>query len=99
MSMKFYVSAENGMVWVDDVGCKIYNFHSSSACRGPCPVHNPSYHHMRDWPIVWRQDRGIFERLCEHGVGHPDPDSMYVKMEFEAVGDDGVHGCDGCCNG
>lgn len=30
------------------------------------------------------------ERICPHGVGHPDPDCMYAKR-------DTVHGCDGCC--
>jgi hypothetical protein len=29
------------------------------------------------------------ERICDHGVGHPDPD--------EFMADVWVHGCDGCC--
>lgn len=45
----------------------------------------------------WRSDRGIMERICRHGVGHPDPDDPALK------GKDGwaeaVHGCDGCCSG
>lgn len=28
------------------------------------------------------------ERICPHGVGHPDPDD---------TNPDTVHGCDGCC--
>lgn len=45
---------------------------------------------------------GLTERLCVHGIGHPDPDSV----EFLASKEDdpadarwgwGVHGCDGCC--
>jgi hypothetical protein len=53
---------------------------------------------MRGWEVVWRADRGILERVCAHGVGHPDPDQFsYWKangMEAEAV-----HGCCGCCTG
>lgn len=42
---------------------------------------------MLEWPLNWRGDRGLIERRCPHGIGHPDPDT---------VGDT-VHGCDGCC--
>ena len=56
-----------------------------------CPVHNPSNHHMRKWPLNYRQDRGITERICPCGVGHPDPDCYLAKR------DGGVHGCCGCC--
>ena len=43
----------------------------------------------------WRFDRSIMERVCPHGVGHPDPDDL----SFRAIhGDqDATHGCDGCC--
>ena len=39
-----------------------------------------------------------FERICEHGVGHPDPDSLEF---FRSIGvtSMGIHGCDGCCRG
>lgn len=74
--------------------------HDAMACAGRgCALHNPSDHHMRDWDIVVREDKGsLFERICSHGVGHPDPDSLAY---FIANGDDwmGVHGCDGCCHG
>ena len=74
----------------------LVNVHGADQCVGHCPIHNPRDHHMRDWELVWRGDRGIFERTCPHGVGHPDPDSIYYAMEF-GNGDTGVHGCDGCC--
>jgi hypothetical protein len=45
---------------------------------------------MKTWPLHWRYDRGILERICPHGVGHPDPDD-------KASASDGIHGCDGCC--
>jgi len=67
--------------------------HSPSACAGdPCPVHNVSDHHMRDWPQHYRNDRGITERICPHGIGHPDPDDRCCRTPYG-----GVHGCDGCC--
>lgn len=71
--------------------------HPPSACDGKgCVVHHPSDHHMRGWRLNWRDDRGIMERLCPHGVGHPDPDDLAYRL---SVGDgDGVHGCDGCCH-
>lgn len=71
--------------------------HSPQLCAGDfCVVHNPSQHHMRSWPLNWRDDTGIFERLCTHGIGHPDPDQLpyFKKSGLEALA---VHGCDGCC--
>lgn len=50
-----------------------------------CPFDLP-----KGWSKHWRGDRGQFENVCPHGVGHPARES--VKKEG-----DGVHGCDGCC--
>ena len=70
------------------------NCHEESVCRGDfCTLHNRSDHKMRAFPQHWRADRGIMERICEHGVGHPDPDEYQVRMGF----DKGTHGCDFCC--
>jgi hypothetical protein len=75
----------------------IANVHSASACAGrACVMHNPSAHHMRAWPLTWRNDKGVFERHCEHGVGHPDPDDAAWHTMI-ARRDLNVHGCDGCC--
>jgi hypothetical protein len=76
----------------------IHNVHSADKCAGqPCVMHNPSQHHMVDWPCNWRDDIQLMERLCQHNVGHPDPDCVaYItQMLGEAV----IHGCcaDGCC--
>jgi len=69
----------------------------NNTCATACVIHNPSDHHMRYWPLHWRNDRGIFERICTHGVGHPDPDQFYYwkgsNQEWQTV-----HGCDGCCH-
>jgi hypothetical protein len=61
-----------------------------------CVIHRPTPHHMRLWPLTWRDDRGIFERQCTHGVGHPDPDQFPYWEECDRMYE-AVHGCDGCC--
>lgn len=69
--------------------------HSKDKCAGTvCAIHNPSDHHMREWPQHWRDDRGIIERICKHGVGHPDPDDYAIRTGR----DSGIHGCCGCCH-
>jgi hypothetical protein len=75
----------------------LQNVHPASQCKGrPCVIHNPSDHHMRSWDLVWRGDKGCFERTCPHGVGHPDPDSA-AFLESIGRGYLSTHGCDGCC--
>lgn len=75
--------------WRTGTGQIVSHPHDASACAGEhCVVHNPSDHSMRSFPTFYREDRGITERICPHGVGHPDPDDPTK---------DRVHGCDGCC--
>ena len=72
----------------------LYNVHDLALCTGQhCTVHNRSDHTMRSFPQHWRGDRGIMERICPHGVGHPDPDSPWDDDSYQWV-----HGCDGCCH-
>ncbi len=72
--------------------------HDKSACAGHhCCIHNPSSHHMRDWPMNWRADKGVMERICPHGIGHPDPDDAEYN-ERRGMGFLNIHGCDGCCD-
>lgn len=73
------------------------NVHHHTKCAGrPCVIHNSTVHHMSGWRLLWRDDRGIFERLCRHGVGHPDPDQFDYWREAGRM-HEAVHGCDGCC--
>lgn len=80
-------------------GSRLRGVHPSTACAGrACVIHAPTDHHMRGWPLIWRDDKGCFERLCpDRGIGHPDPDDMVFHR---LVGNEakGVHGCDGCCS-
>lgn len=80
----------SGSVW-------LYRVHRAAECEGTfCTLHNPSAHHMRTWRLHWRGDRRIFERICEHGIGHPDPDDLSYRRRQGTA--NGVHGCDLCCS-
>lgn len=81
---------------------QVLNVHNKKDCSGHCCIHNPSNHHMKDWPTRWREDRSIMERICKCGVGHPDPDDLaFRKAIAEKQGREtsgiGTHGCCGCC--
>lgn len=68
--------------------------HSVEYCQGmSCALHRRTPHAMRSFPQHWRADRGIIERVCPHGIGHPDPDDLRITRGH----DNGMHGCDGCC--
>lgn len=65
--------------------------HWPETCAGQvCCIHNRTDHHMRAWAQHFLFDRKMMERICPHGVGHPDPDESAIT--------DRVHGCDGCCS-
>lgn len=74
--------------------------HAKKQCDGSkCCFHNPSKHRMVKWNMYVRMDRNtLVERICPHGIGHPDPDSLRWLNEH-GVEDGGTHGCDGCCTG
>lgn len=80
-------------------GDKFLQTHGPATCSGDhCVLHNPSEHHMDTWPLFFRADRQFLaERICPHGIGHPDPDSLGYFTR-SGMGDwMSVHGCDGCC--
>jgi hypothetical protein len=69
----------------------LVNVHDPALCKGQrCTIHNRSDHSMRSFPQHWRDDRGIMERTCPCGIGHPDPDSPWANDSYEWV-----HGCCG----
>ena len=97
--------------WVDHTRCfldghgnLVVNVHpENDDCRTfGCAVHNPSDHSMRHMPTLFRGDNGMTERVCEHGVGHPDPDNLgFIERTRGANAATAIstHGCDGCCAG
>ena len=76
--------------------------HDKDKCKGDyCCIHNPSDHHMKNWPTHWKDDSKMMERICEHGVGHPDPDDL--AFVTKSLGEEitkyrAIHGCCGCCS-
>lgn len=91
-------------ILVDPAG-SVFKTHGVTACGNyeggseeHCAIHNPSDHHMVTWPAVFRMDKfALIERECEHGIGHPDPDSLEY---FDQAGITGLadHHCDLCCH-
>lgn len=79
---------------------RLVNVHPEAACAGRgCAIHNhPTLHPLMFAPLNWRDDKDILERVCTHGIGHPDHDSA---IYLQSVGDGvhNLHGCDGCCGG
>lgn len=89
-------------LYVDGTGKHIEVHEKTALCAISCVIHNPSDHPMKDFPTYWRHDRQLMERICPHGVGHPDPDHIaHVARTFgkKAAILDANHGCDGCCGG
>lgn len=100
--------SERGLFWFDHLtdrfgdpldGGVLGGVHPATLCAGQaCALHAPSDHPLVRAPLNWRQDRQMLERLCEHGVGHPDPDSLAYRRRI-GIDDTGTHGCCGCCLG
>jgi len=81
---------------LEHADCLLTNTHQFGSCLGEhCTLHHRSDHLMRSFPQHWRTDRMMMERICPHGIGHPDP------YDFKLVGpygpDEAIHSCDGCC--
>lgn len=94
---------ENAEDWGELVtwGESILRVHKQEDCLTPCPIHAPSDHHMRNWPMIYRADRNIIERRCVHGIGHPDPDQIsywFKTLPEKQAEAEAIHGCDRCCN-
>lgn len=73
--------------------------HNPDRCEGrSCALHNPSEHNMKDMPMILREST-LIERQCEHGVGHPDPDSVLYLNTVNNLRMWDIHGCcsEGCC--
>jgi hypothetical protein len=97
-NLEFFHGGEDFSVPFDlGNGTTLTNVHPYRFCeREVCVIHNPSRHHMITWPLNWRNDRGIFERICVCGVGHCDPDQFDYWRRTNQIWQT-VHGCCGHC--
>jgi hypothetical protein len=81
-------------------GYILKNLHAERLCSargGLCIIHRLTTGHTSTWPLTYRIDRGIFERHCRHGIGHP----AVEQLDFwRLTGNDNqaVHGCCGVCD-
>lgn len=76
--------------------------HGPGQCAGDraCPIHRPLDHPLRTAPLAWRDDGELLERICAHGVHHPDVDSLaYLERTHPSTHHLQIerHDCDGCC--
>lgn len=84
-------------VWRLPNGLILMNAHDRATCLStgrPCVLHNPTDHAQSSFPLIWRNDQGIFERLCPCGIGHPDSDQHECWASIDAMYKS-VHGCCG----
>ena len=59
-----------------------YNYSLDERTAHKIPVNIKNYLKLsKPWVRHYRDDKGIWEDICPHGIGH----------------DRGIHGCDGCC--
>ena len=61
-----------------------------------CCIHNPT---DAKFPSLWREDRALMERVCTHGVGHPDRDHIGFVLRTRGEEQAAVESVHGCCGG
>lgn len=57
---------------------RVLTHHAQADCSGVCPLHAPTNHQFRQYPLDWKQDWGIMVRLVA-GQTIPDPDDYHVR--------------------
>lgn len=86
--------------YIDGHGNVLVGVHERSPrCDLGCVIHSPT--DRTGFPTLFRRDRLLVERVCPHGVGHPDVDHLrYVAWAYDRdkAKAEAVHGCDGCCS-
>lgn len=95
-SLEEYIPAN---VWEDCTGRKfrVHEEEWDCAIYG-CAIHSPTNHPLVDAKQLMRVDKNyLIERICTHGIGHPDPDSANFLEKSGYSKAIWVHGCDGCC--
>ena len=73
----------------------LHTVHSRNDCKlRHCIIHNPA-RPLRERLLHWRGDKGYFEDICDHGVGHPTYEDMLYHRKYGRG--TGTHACDDCC--
>lgn len=101
------------LVYVTGTRQVLTHVHDPSACteQESCVIHAPSAHPLVNAPTHWRVRREddeyetlvqVMERICPHGVFHPDPDDIAFlarEKDEEAASIAARHECceEGCC--
>lgn len=72
--------------------------HHAKHCDGQpaCPLHAPTDHALRAWPVLHGTPYGLTVRRCPHDAYHPDPDDHRWPVAALAAH---AAECDGCCAG
>lgn len=81
---------------------QIIRHHGPAVCDGwPCCIHHPSDHWMVSWPLYLDTSGPVplMWRVCEHDIGHVDPDTMdwLIRSKYHLLVDNDE--CDECCGG
>jgi len=101
--MKQAIMAEMSVGVSDYIG-KGGRTHTKEQCKATrkqgapkgCVLHKPTLHKLTGSRQVMRSTT-LIEDICEHGVGHPNPDSAAFLNWRDGTDTWFVHGCDGCC--
>ena len=81
---------------------RILLHHDIQDCEPPCVFHSPIRDVKYDWPLIWRADRQLVERVCPCGIGHPATEQVERVRQQKgdgAASSMSVHGCCGACFG
>lgn len=75
---------------------RLTNLHDEGDCGEYCDIHDRRSPWDSHYPLNWRDDRGIMEFICSHGIGHPTH-AQVLYQERTGQSDASIHGCCGCC--
>lgn len=76
----------------------LYNVHKPEKCKGtPCAIHGASDHPLAEKPRSWVN--GLIYRTCDHGVAHPDFDSLAARLDASGWVYEQHQCCAGTCCG
>lgn len=79
--------------WLLPDGQLLTRTHPAGSCQGAnCVLHRPLIGPWSTWFLTWRDTEGFFERVCECGIGHPDP-SQFDQWRRTGQMFRMLHGC------